>query len=281
MMVLIAGMAFGGLFRVETRAAPGGKPSNDAALLLFAQHCQKCHTGAKHKGDFQIESLSQDFSDRKNRELSLTVLEQLEAGKMPPKEKPQPPAREIQSVIKWIGERAGAAEIASRAAEGRVVLRRLNRAEYANTVRDLLGVEVDLTDLLPLDTSVSGFDNSAEALHTSSYLMRSYLDAADRVLNEAIANKLQPWLLKKRFDIREEKSVKPTGSVYGHVDDGGGDLRFVGVGQHPRHHVEFLQPRARQISLPYLGLRISERGQAGQLPRDGRHAQRSHRGAVH
>src|SRR5256886_13400184 len=115
---------------------------------------------------------------------------------MPPKEKPRPPAHEVQTVIKWISERAGAAEIARRAAEGRVVMRRLNRAEYANTVRDLLGVEVDLSDLLPPDTSTNGFDNNAELLHTSSYLMRSYLDAADRVLDEAIANKPQPWILK-------------------------------------------------------------------------------------
>ena len=123
-------------------------------------------------------------------------------------------------MIDWISERAGTAEIARRAAEGRVVLRRLNRAEYANTVRDLLGVDVDLTDLLPPDTSTSGFDNSAEALHTSSFLMRSYLEAADRVLDEAIANEPQPWMIKKRFDIKEEKSVKATGSVYRHVDDG-------------------------------------------------------------
>ena len=54
---------------------------------------------------------------------------------------------------------------------GRVVLRRLNRAEYENTVRDLLGVDVDLKDLLPVDTSTNGFDNSAEALHVSSFLM--------------------------------------------------------------------------------------------------------------
>src|SRR5665213_1785583 len=107
-----------------------------------------------------------------------------------------------------------------RAAEGRVVLRRLNRAEYANTVRDLLGVDIDLGDLLPPDTSTSGFDNSAEALHTSSYLMQSYLEAADRVLDEAIANKPRPWQINKKFDIREEKSIKPTGSVYRNTDDG-------------------------------------------------------------
>ena len=148
------------------------------------------------------------------------MLEQLKTGKMPPEEKPRPPAQDIQAVIDWIGERAGKAEIARRAAEGRVVLRRLNRAEYANTARDLLGVEVDLTDLLPLDTSTSGFDNSAEALHTSSYLMRSYLDAAERVLDEAIANTVRPYQIKKVFDIKEEKSVKPTGSVYRHLDDG-------------------------------------------------------------
>jgi hypothetical protein len=101
-----------------------------------------------------------------------------------------------------------------------VVLRRLNQAEYVNTVRDLLGVEVDLKDLLPPDTSTSGFDNSAEALHVSSYLMESYLEAADRVIDAAIASGPRPQTMKKRFDIKEEKSVKSTGSVYRHVDDG-------------------------------------------------------------
>ena len=214
MSVLIAGIAIGGLnlFAAE--------PSNDPARQLFGQHCEKCHSGPKPKGDFKIESLTQDFANRKNREQWLTVLEQLKAGEMPPKKEPRPPVPDVQAAIKWISERAGTAEIAQRAAEGRVVMRRLNRSEYANTMRDLLGVEVDLTDLLPPDTSTSGFDNSAETLHTSSYLLRNYLEAADRVLDEAIATKPQPWLLKKRFDIKEEKSVKATGSVYRHVDDG-------------------------------------------------------------
>ncbi len=220
-MKWLFGLIVGIAFAAETQGAVAtAKLANDPARLLFAQHCQKCHSGTKPKGDFLLDQLSPDFADRKNRELWLTVLEQLKSGDMPPKDKPRPPEQEVQAAVKWINERAGAAEFARRATEGRVALRRLNRAEYANTVRDLLGVEVDLADLLPPDTSTSGFDNSAEALHTSSYLMRSYLDAADRVLNEAIANQPQPWLLKKRFDLREEKSVKPTGSVYRHVDDG-------------------------------------------------------------
>ena len=167
------------------------------ARQLFEQHCQECHGGTKHKGDFQIESLSGDFADKANRERWFAVFEQLKSGEMPPDEEPRPAAEEIQAVVDWISERAEKAERAQRAAEGRVVLRRLNRAEYANTVRDLLGVEVDLTDLLPPDISTSGFDNNAAALHTSSYLLRSYLDAAERVLDEAIANRERPYQIKK------------------------------------------------------------------------------------
>ena len=187
---------------------------------FFERHCVKCHSGEKPKGDLVLDTLTADFAGKANLDRWQRILEQLRSGDMPPKKKPRPPAGEVKVLTDWLGERVAAAEIARRNAEGRVVMRRLNRAEYANTVRDLLGVEVDLSDLLPPDTSVSGFDNSAELLHTSSYLMRSYLDAAGRVLDEAIVNKPRPWLLRKRLDIREERSVKATGSVYRHVDDG-------------------------------------------------------------
>lgn len=200
------------LLALETLGAASGDPHRD----FLDAYCVKCHSGEKPKGDWRVEDLGADFADKSSRERWQSVLEKLEAGEMPPKSKPRPPEKEARALTGWITGQIAA----RRAAEGRVVLRRLNRAEYANTVRDLLGVEVDLTDLLPPDTSTSGFDNSAETLHTSSYLMRSYIDAADRVLDEAIANKPQPWILKRRFDIKEEKSVKPTGSVYRHLDDG-------------------------------------------------------------
>jgi mono/diheme cytochrome c family protein len=217
--------ALAALFAMIPVAARGADAAvaaavDDPARALFAGHCQKCHAGAKHKGDFQIESLGADFAERKSRERWLTVIEQLRSGEMPPKDEARPAAKDVQAAIDWIAARATSGAAAQRAADGRVVMRRLNRAEYANTMRDLLGVEVDLGDLLPPDTSVSGFDNSAETLHTSSYLLRNYLEAADRYLDEAIANKERPWQIKKRFDIRQEKSVKPTGSVYRHVDDG-------------------------------------------------------------
>ena len=100
MSLLIAGIALGGssMIAAEARVAVADdKAANDPARPLFAQHCQKCHAGTKPKGDFRLESLSQDFADKKNREQWLTVLEQLKTGDMPPKEKPRPPAQEVQA----------------------------------------------------------------------------------------------------------------------------------------------------------------------------------------
>ena len=102
----------------------------------------------------------------------------------------------------------------------RVVLRRLNRTEYQNTVRDLLGIDVDLKELLPLDSSAGGFDNVGEALHISSFLMDRYLEAADKVLGVAIANLPQPPLVKKRYSLKDERLVKTTTEkVYFDRDD--------------------------------------------------------------
>ena len=194
---------------------PDSKQAADPARPFFAQHCRTCHEGKKPKGNFRLDSLSLDFSDKANRERWSAVLERLRDGTMPPKEKPRPPAQEVRAVTDWIRGR-----IEKHAPQGRVVLRRLNRTEYENTVRDLLNVDLDLKEQLAPETSAEGFDNRAEGLHVSSFLMEQYLEAADAVLDAAIAGKSRPTLVKRRFDIREEKSVKPKGSVYRHVDDG-------------------------------------------------------------
>lgn len=205
----------------DAEASPQAvEPSDDLARAFFAQHCQACHAGTKPKGDLDLANLAADFSDQDNRRQWLAVLEQVNAGTMPPAKKPRPPLEDIRALAAWINEQVAVAEAARRASQGRVVLRRLNRNEYANTVRDLLGVEVELKDLLPVETSTSGFDNRADALHVSSYLMENYLEAADRVLDAAIANGPRPETIKNRYDIKDEKTVKPTGSVYRHLDDG-------------------------------------------------------------
>src|SRR5262249_36291398 len=150
---------------------------------FFEQHCVKCHSGEKPKGDLRLDRVTEDFADKAGLERWRDILDKLESGEMPPKSKPRPPATDLQKLTAWILEKVTAADTARRSAEGRVVLRRLNRTEYENTVRDLLGVEVHLKDALPLDTAAGGFDNVGEALHLSSFLLEKYLEAADLALN--------------------------------------------------------------------------------------------------
>jgi hypothetical protein len=187
---------------------------------FFAKHCRECHRGSKPKGDFSLESLTPDFADEASRGRWTKILEQLRSGTMPPNAKPQPSTQEIAVVVNHIDQQIAAAESATIAVRGRTVLRRLSRAEYVNTIRDLLAVDVELKDLLPPDTSITGFDNTAESMHVSTYLMQSYLDAAERAIHAAIASGPKPNIIQRRFDIRDEKSIKPSGSVYRHLDDG-------------------------------------------------------------
>lgn len=210
--VFIGGLVLGG-------SAPAFA-QDEPATPFFARHCQGCHAGLMPKGGFRVDKLTQDFGDKANQERWLAVLEQLNAAAMPPKEKPRPAQKEVQAVSAWIRDRVDKAVAARNASEGRVVLRRLNRTEYENTIRDLLAVDLDLKDLLAPDTSSEGFDNRAEALHLSSFQMEQYLEAADAVLDAAIAGGPRPTTIKRHLSIKDERTVKPTGSVYRHLDDG-------------------------------------------------------------
>src|SRR5262245_14619210 len=93
----------------------------DPSQPFFATHCQGCHAGTKPKGDFRLESLSQDFADNANRKQWLKVLEQVNEGTMPPAKKPRPPAKDVETLAAWISQRTAAAETAASAARGRVV----------------------------------------------------------------------------------------------------------------------------------------------------------------
>jgi mono/diheme cytochrome c family protein len=201
------------------RRGPDAKRYDEQIRPLIARHCLGCHGAEKPKGGLRLDALSADFASEANRERWLTVLNRVRAGEMPPKGKPRPSEEEVRALTDWISGTAAAAE-AARRAQGRVVLRRLNRVEYENTMRDLLGVQVDLQDLLPADGSAAGFDNVGEALHTSSFLMEKYFEAADKVLNLAIANGPRPPSGKKRYSLKDTHQVKTTTErVFRQLDD--------------------------------------------------------------
>jgi len=192
----------------RSRAEPpqvAQKPDDPFRTFLI-KHCQECHSGKKPKGDFSLDKLAPDFDNAANRERWLAVLKRVQACEMPPKAKPRPAEKDIKALAGWIDAQAGAAQLA----HGRTVLRRLNRNEYQNTVRDLLGIEVDFQEMLPADTSANGFDNIGEAMHVSSFLMEKYVEAADTALGLAIANGPQPPVIKKRYSLKDQHQVKVT-----------------------------------------------------------------------
>jgi hypothetical protein len=201
----------------EGSTSPSNRAGDAQVRPFLVKHCQECHGPEKTKGKFRVDTLDLALSSKAAEDRWLAVREQITTGVMPPKAKPRPAKNEIDATAAWIDGKIAAVEIARRATQGRVVLRRLNRVEYENTIRDLLSVDVGLQDLLPADSSDHGFDNVGEALHSSSFLMDRYLEAADRSLTAAIANGPKPWVFSKRISVKDEH---PSGEVYRKLDDG-------------------------------------------------------------
>jgi len=179
------------------------------------QHCVKCHAGEKAKGDFRIAELTLDFGVKKNRSLWEKVHQQITSGEMPPKTRPRPDEKASRILTDWIAKQS--ADIVGK--EGRVVLRRLNRVEYENTVRDLFSVNVSVKEMLPEDANAQGFDNVGAALNISPVLIERYLEAADAVINSALLPVHKLESKTERFDLYDSLPTWFVAGVYKR-DDG-------------------------------------------------------------
>jgi hypothetical protein len=164
---------------------------------FFQRYCLGCHAGKKPKGDLPLDTLAPEFD--RNAQVWKAILGRLTDHSMPPMGKPQPPGAEVRVVTDWIVSELKARQVGRAASQGRALLRRLNRVEYNNTIQDLLGVDVNLIDLLPEDGKASGFDNVDVALDLSSTLLERYFDAADLALDAALAHGPPPPAFKKKF----------------------------------------------------------------------------------
>ncbi len=221
-LVLGLGLALAQASGFHSQTTPDMEGGDDRVRAIIARYCFDCHGLEKPKGDLRLDRLSADFAEESIREKWLTSLERLRKGEMPPKSKPRPSQDEVRVLSDWINHRVKLADAAPRADQGRVVLRRLNRIEYENTVCDLLGINVKLKDQLPDDGSADGFDSSGAAHHTSSFLMEKYLEAAETALNAAIVNRPKPPpRIDKRYSMKDTHQVKTTTeNVYRFLDDG-------------------------------------------------------------
>lgn len=166
---------------------------------FFTTCCANCHSGGKPKGSFGVDAkgLPNDFSDLATPGKWNEVVNILNSHEMPPKGEKQPAAKEVAAVVDWITAQAVLAEVAKR--ETAVVLRRLNRDEYRNTVRDLLGLDFDVSGF-PADPAAGGFDNNGGALTVSPLHVETYLNAGRQLLDRALVEGERPKAVKWRFD---------------------------------------------------------------------------------
>jgi mono/diheme cytochrome c family protein len=190
----------------QVRAAGDSAPVNPDVAALFAESCVKCHGEKKAKGNLRLDQLDADLAKAATFARWQTILDQLQSGEMPPEDERRPDAAKLAAAIRLISAQLDAAAAKHRA-EGRVVLRRLNRVEYENTVRDLFAVDVMVKEILPEDAVAQGFDNVGAALNVSPVLMERYLEAADAVVTAALLPVHKLESTKQRFDLND--SIPP------------------------------------------------------------------------
>jgi hypothetical protein len=166
------------------------RPSPEAALqeqwAMLDKYCVECHNDAEFTADLSFEKRSFD-NVHADPAVWEEVLRKLKIRAMPPRQQPQPDLEVREEFIAALEGTLDAAAAANPYAGGTKV-HRLNRAEYANAIRDMLGVEADLSSLLPSDGGDFGFDNIAEVLTTSPLLLERYLTVALRVADMAVGN---------------------------------------------------------------------------------------------
>lgn len=152
---------------------------------ILETHCYTCHGYGSNEGGRTLDQFESDEAMLANKKLWWAVLQNVRAGVMPPAGEERLSEEERRTLFDWIKFDALAID-RDHPDPGRVTLRRLNRTQYRNTIRDLLGVDYNTSDEFPADDSGYGFDNVADVLSVSPLLMEKYLDAAEMIVERAV-----------------------------------------------------------------------------------------------
>lgn len=172
---------------------------------FFEEYCTECHSGNKPKGGLNLAELSADFSNLSAKADWAEIVDMLNSHEMPPDTERQPAPAQVVQVVDWISAQLRDAEMRRR--DSAMVLRRLNRHEYRNTIGELTGVDFDISGF-PMEPSASGFDNVGSALTLSPLHVELYLDAARAILDEALAEGPRPQARRYRLQA-ESPNVRP------------------------------------------------------------------------
>lgn len=148
--------------------------------------CVDCHSGDDPEAGIRLDGFGDQEAAFKDERTWFRVRDAIEGGIMPPADAPQASAEDRSEIISWIENDYLAAQCGKQVGSGPVVIRRLNRQEYNNTIRDLFGLDLHLADAFPPDDIGFGFDNVGSALNISPIHVEKYLEAAELALDRAI-----------------------------------------------------------------------------------------------
>ena len=177
---------------IQASAETGAPEVFNALTPMLENYCAECHDKDTAKGGLDLAKLPQDLQDRSIRDRWIRIHDRLEKGEMPPK-KANLPEGDRAEMLRALGGGILKIDREEVAARGRGPLRRLNRDEYQNNLRDLLQMpQLDIRDMLPEDREGHHFNKATETLDMSRVQLTAYLDAAESALREAMVTEQQP-----------------------------------------------------------------------------------------
>src|SRR6185369_10037963 len=177
-LLLGAGTAFG-------QAAPSASTSPTTHFGFFDQYCTECHNATDWAGGVAFDTMTEADVPHDTK-LWEAAVRKMRGHLMPPPGNKQPTQGEADALVGWLETSLDARKETPRA--GHVTAQRLNRTEYANAVRSLLGIEIKVEDLLPPEIEADGFDNIAAALTVSPSFLDQYISAARFISNRAVGS---------------------------------------------------------------------------------------------
>ena len=271
-------LLFAALVSAQTRTVTAPAATTASATeyrVVLDQYCVTCHNDKTKRANLTLENLDLTTAGDKP-ELWEKVIRKLRAGVMPPPGMRRPPLAQYEALRDWL-EIEVDRKAATRAVNpGYVVLHRLNRAEYANVIRDLLDIEIDPAKFLPPDDSARGFDNVAGSLTISPTLLEAYTTAATRIARMAVgywkapteASYIAPGDVGQTHHIEGLPLGTRGGMLVHHNFPADGEYKFsvqnFGVGTYvPGEQIEFLVDGERVKLVDYVGVGLSQ-GMSGE-----------------
>ena len=196
----------------------GAEPLTDVIRPFLTTHCVRCHGPEKQQGDLRLDMLDDNFTSSDATSIWTEVMDVLNLGEMPPNDQPRPNDVEQRAVVIWIAGELKAARRRKLAQGGRVLLRRLSRAEYRNTIRDLFHLKFlpgdDPADQLPNDGEFEGFKKVSSALMFDSSLLDNYYAAAKRIADRVIVPGAPPFPTHRSHFEMENMAKEGSGFTY-------------------------------------------------------------------